>query len=201
MDDDSEPEEVMDYVDPDDSDFLLSGEEYVPDSSSCSENELETERSPPPIKKRKISNVKNKTSVVDSSSDDEDEIPLACLISKLHKRKENRTEAESEEFTKVFDVPMWTSLDEVPFEKVNSDFLGNHEPPPDELKTPYQYFTDLITDDMIEMTTFETNRYALSKHGIELKTTKKEIEIFIGLYLRMGIMRANCIRAYWSPNS
>lgn len=70
--------------------------------------------------------------------------------------------------------------------------------PPPQPKSPYQYFTEIITDEMLDSVDNFSNMYALSKSGRELKTTRKEIQIFIGLYLRMGLMKAHCVRAYWS---
>ena len=73
--------------------------------------------------------------------------------------------------------------------------------PENGLKTPYEYVRDLITDTMLENVAKQSNIYGLSKSGLELKTTKKEIEIFIGLYLRMGLMKGHCVRAYWAAET
>ncbi|KAK3789296.1 hypothetical protein RRG08_001686 [Elysia crispata] len=59
-----------------------------------------------------------------------------------------------------------------------------------------RHFTELITDEMIENIELITNIYALAKGGIELKVTSKEISTFIALYLRMGLMKGYCLRAY-----
>ncbi|KAK3785905.1 hypothetical protein RRG08_064168 [Elysia crispata] len=38
-----------------------------------------------------------------------------------------------------------------------------------------------MTDEVIELTQYQTSQFALEKSGKELKTTAKEIELFIGL--------------------
>ena len=93
--------------------------------------------------------------------------------------------------------PVWTKMDFVPPDNVA--FSGTLEGPDENarLRTPYQYFKDLITDQMLEDTAFQTNMYTMQETGVEMKTTKKEIETFIGLYLRMGVVKANSVRAYW----
>ncbi|KAK3768836.1 hypothetical protein RRG08_045539 [Elysia crispata] len=54
---------------------------------------------------------------------------------------------------------------------------------------------------MLQKLADETNLYAMSQSGIEMKTTQNEIETFIGMYLRMGIMKARAVRAYWATSS
>ena len=49
---------------------------------------------------------------------------------------------------------------------------------------------------MLECVSEQTNHYAMSKSGIEMKTTAREFEFFIGLYLKMGGMKALSVRAY-----
>ena len=66
------------------------------------------------------------------------------------------------------------------FENIETDFKEDLEPVSEYLKTPCQYFTDILTDDMFELLQAQTNVYSLSKHGIEIKITKKELEIFVG---------------------
>lgn len=41
----------------------------------------------------------------------------------------------------------------------------------------------------------------MQKEGIQLSTTQKEIEIMIGVYLRMGLVQMPRVRAYWEKDS
>ncbi|GFN79063.1 PiggyBac transposable element-derived protein 3 [Plakobranchus ocellatus] len=52
---------------------------------------------------------------------------------------------------------------------------------------------------MLENVASQSN---VSKSGIELKKkAKKEIEIFLALYLKMGLMKGYCVRAYWAAET
>ena len=107
-------------------------------------------------------------------------------------------EMEEEALTSLLEQPMWC---DIPFEAPDTPFEWNGEVENDSLKSPYEFFKALITDAMIETVVKQTNMYALQKSGQELKTTKKEIELFIGLYLRMGKIQANTVVAYWESDS
>jgi hypothetical protein len=41
----------------------------------------------------------------------------------------------------------------------------------------------------------------MQKEGIQLATTSKEIEIMMGIYLRMGLIQMPRVRAYWENES
>lgn len=88
-----------------------------------------------------------------------------------------------------------------PFQTVNTVLDNDKELMHCELKSPFQFFKTLITDDMFENIATQTNIYSLQNNGVDINTTVKEIETFIGIYLRMGILRAHRIRAYWKSNT
>ena len=83
----------------------------------------------------------------------------------------------------------WES-NEFNIDKNDYEFKGEvEEPPPDaNIESPYSYFKNMVTDDMIENLEYQTNLYVLKKDGIELNTTRKEIEIMIGIYIQMGLV-------------
>ncbi|KAJ8300757.1 hypothetical protein KUTeg_022276 [Tegillarca granosa] len=54
---------------------------------------------------------------------------------------------------------------------------------------------------MLQNAEEQTNLYALQKDGITINTTKKEIEILIGIYLRMGIVQMPRSRSYWEADT
>lgn len=92
--------------------------------------------------------------------------------------------------------PIW---EDVPMSSVNTTFKCAIEQVPEHgLKTLYEFFQELITDAMLDNVETQSNNYAMLKSGIELKTTKEEVEIFISLYLRMGLIKGHCVRAYWA---
>lgn len=85
----------------------------------------------------------------------------------------------------------------------DTTFKGKlEEAPRDErLMSPYEFFRKLLTDEMLDNIVDQTNRYAMQKEGIQLCTTSKEIEIMIGMYLRMGLVQMPRVRAYWEAES
>ena len=85
----------------------------------------------------------------------------------------------------------------------DTTFKGKlEEAPSDErLMSPYEFFRKLLPDEMLDNIVDQTNRYAMQKEGIQLCTTSKEIEIMIGMYLRMGLVQMPRVRAYWEAES
>ena len=89
------------------------------------------------------------------------------------------------------------------FKVQDTTFKGKlEEAPSDErLMTPYEFFRKLLTNEMIENIVDQTGRYAMQKEGIQICTTAKEIEMMIGIYLRMGLVQMPRVRAYWEAES
>lgn len=204
-DSESDYEDIIDIVDANESDFFSSGEEYLPGDDESDDDIDEDDLDSPSTStgKRKRQNTKKKGDkrrkcVLDTDEDD-DEIPLAQLRDKLQREKRHRFCEDLEgDLDQVFDQPMWLKIPPV---IPDVTFTGPSETVPDTLKTPFQFFSELITDDMLAKIEMESNMYGMSKSGIELKTTVKEIQIFIGLYLRMGLMKAYNVRAYWAKET
>ena len=198
MQHDSDLDDLVSAADPNESDFFSSGSEYEPGEGPSSGSDFDGE---PVVKKKKgptrcnSKTRKERRTICEGDSDDED-MPLARLQTLLKDRREEESQqVDADIVSKILEEPMWAHM---PFSPVDAAFSGASESPPDNLKTPYQYFTELITDEMIEKIELETNNYALAKGGVELKVTSKEIKTFIALYLRMGLMKGYCLRAYWA---
>ena len=85
MESDSETEDVIGAIDPNESDFLSSGDEYLPDKGSSEESE---EDMSPPAKRRIVSKAslkkKKKRNIEFSDDSDDDNIPLARLNKELN---------------------------------------------------------------------------------------------------------------------
>ena len=84
-------------------------------------------------------------------------------------------------------------------ENIDYTFKYNLEEPPADanIESPYNYFRKMITEQMLANLENETNLYVLQKDGTEFNTTKKEIEILIGIYIRMGMVSMPRVRSYW----
>ncbi|XP_065820319.1 piggyBac transposable element-derived protein 3-like [Labrus bergylta] len=63
--------------------------------------------------------------------------------------------------------------------------------------TPYMYFKQFVTDEMLEETAEQTNLYSVQKEGKSVNTTAKEIEQVLGMYIHMGLVQMSSVRAYW----
>ena len=190
-----EVHDIFDEVGDDDSEIASSGDEYIPHLSDVSDSEEETAGSLT-SKGPRVGTKANKRKRKLSSDDSDDDIPLSTLKQKLDVIRE---QDDLDIISQMLQEPTW---EYVPITQVDTSFKGLIELAPENgLKTPYEYVRDLITDTMLENVAKQSNIYGLSKSGLELKTTKKEIEIFIGLYLRMGLMKGHCVRAYWAAET
>ena len=59
----------------------------------------------------------------------------------------------------------------------------------------------MLTDEMIDNIVDQTGRNDMQKEGKQLCTTAKEIEMMIGIYLRMGLLQMTRVCAYWEAES
>lgn len=63
--------------------------------------------------------------------------------------------------------------------------------------TPYMYFKQFITDDMIQLVADQTNLFSVQKEGKSVNTNVKEIEQVLGMYMFMGLVQMLTVSAYW----
>ena len=125
----------------------------------------------------------------DSTSDDE---PLACIASRLVKNA-NETPINKNNTTPT--TYKWRSKN---FEPLDETFKEPEmTPTPDVEKTPFQYFKLFVSDEMLNNTTEQTNIYILQSKGAEKSILRNDIEKFIGVFLRMGLVRLPIQRPYW----
>lgn len=69
---------------------------------------------------------------------------------------------------------------------------------PVDIESPLQYFKQFVTDEMLQNLSEQTNLYYFQQQGKPLGTTPKEIEIFIGIIIKIGIRKLPSLRHYWS---
>jgi len=75
------------------------------------------------------------------------------------------------------------------------------QPEPTEGLTPYEYFKRFITSDMFSYLADESNIYAHQKSGINLQCTKTEMEVFTGIYFRMGFVNMPAVGCFWETDT
>ncbi|XP_049460947.1 piggyBac transposable element-derived protein 3-like [Epinephelus fuscoguttatus] len=63
--------------------------------------------------------------------------------------------------------------------------------------TPYMYFKQFVTEDMIQLVADQTNLFSVQKEGKSVNTNFKEIEQVLGMYMFMGLVQMPNVRAYW----
>ena len=64
-------------------------------------------------------------------------------------------------------------------------------------KTPFEYFKLFASDKVLNSITEQTNIYILQSKGAEKSILKKDIEKFIDIFLRMGLVRLPSLKSYW----
>ena len=68
----------------------------------------------------------------------------------------------------------------------------------EEIKSPLEYFRQFWPDDINELVAQQTNLYSTQKSGTSMNTTKPEMERFIGMHLKMGLIQLPSYKLYWS---
>ena len=212
-----EVENILDAVNPNESEYEdSSGDEYVPSKEDIRDMQEEMAEESTSKGKGKKRGRKRKRQLEESGSEDDeqDNIPLAALRRTIAQNVDTDEEEDiplsayvrankdktDEDMRESDEKPLWIDGQ---FTEPDVPFLGTLEDPPIDgnLKTPYEFFKTIITDQMLEDVAEQTNMYAVQQNGASIRTTKKEIEIFIGLYLRMGLVQAYSVRAYWETGT
>ena len=70
--------------------------------------------------------------------------------------------------------------------------------PPDELPSEIEVWKMFMTQEILQMICNQSNVYAFQKNTELLQLCPKELEIFCGIFYRMGIVKMSCVRDYWS---
>ncbi|XP_049906805.1 piggyBac transposable element-derived protein 3-like [Epinephelus moara] len=172
-------QDALTFIQGDDSDFerceSSSDDDYEDPDYTPSNKDMENDKS-------------SESSDSDcSESDDLDEVPQP----KMNPGQQNTTTQDTKQFS-------WRKK---PFEAPECSFKGESATPPDNLHTPLEYFKKFITAEMLELLKEQTNLYSVQKSAnhSNVNTTVKELEILIGLYLRMGLCQLPS--AYWENDT
>lgn len=67
--------------------------------------------------------------------------------------------------------------------------------------SPLEFFQLSFSEEIMELITEEANHYAAQAGASEFKTSAKEIAIYWGLCMVMGIVRKRTIALYWSTST
>jgi hypothetical protein len=66
-----------------------------------------------------------------------------------------------------------------------------------EIKYPQQYFRQFFDETLLHFIVDMTNLYSVQESGKSINVTKKELEIFIGIEILMGIVKMPAVEDYW----
>ena len=133
-------------------------------------------------------------STSESESSDDEDIQEAEHIAAAVEESSDES-SESIEDDESGDERQWKRKPFVP------DYTENYacEPEPDDVKTPYMHFKSFVDDELLGKISEQSNTYFFqNKAPQNLTTTPKEIEMVIGILLKMGIVKMNNIKDYWS---
>ncbi|KAK6172617.1 hypothetical protein SNE40_016235 [Patella caerulea] len=119
-----------------------------------------------------------------SNESDNENIPLEQLHSKKSKTSKKKP-------TYQFTTDKFVSN---PIEFVGDDPVS---PDPNVDRSPYEYLKLFIQDDMLEKLACETNRYSLEKYGTIENFVKSDMDVFLGCYFMMGIVKLPKVSDYW----
>ncbi|KAL6485882.1 hypothetical protein MHYP_G00052740 [Metynnis hypsauchen] len=105
-----------------------------------------------------------------------------------------------EEDSRSSQTPRWKTC-HTTAAPVHPDWL--HTPPSaDEILTPYQYFKNLLSDNLFELIVKESNLYSIQCNPNKpLNLTIEELEQFFGTVLHMSLFGLPATRMYWSQSS
>ena len=133
-------------------------------------------------------------------------------ISSSENEESDEHMAEEDQSKSSDDEPMRINVQDKPdaydFEKrrefippANTEFVPPNMKPIVADRSPHEYFSMFVTNDMLEMIVTETMNYSMMKHGVAIKLNKDDIEQFISVYYNMGLVKMPDVRCYWDTCS
>lgn len=66
---------------------------------------------------------------------------------------------------------------------------------------PLEYFEKFLSDNFWELVAEQSNLYSVQKKCKSIKTCLKEIKVFVGIHLIMGVMKIPQARMYWAKRT
>ena len=129
------------------------------------------------------------------SDGDDDEIPGTVAGDSSDEGSENSMDNSSAEDAATEEhVFRWRKRD-IPH--TPAAFDNQQEDIPDNM-TPLAYFKQFWLDELTDRVVEHTNLYSVQKTGQSVNTNKNEVEQFIGMNMKMGIVHLPSYTLYWS---
>ena len=68
----------------------------------------------------------------------------------------------------------------------------------EETKSPLQYFKQFWPDEINDLVVEQSSFYRTQKSGTSINTSTNQMEKFIGMHIKMGVIRLPSYKLYWS---
>lgn len=141
-------------------------------------------------------------------SDEEDTV-LAVMHDVLDKGDQGEEDVLEDTPDEISVVPTGTERKKEQVRRWRrKDFLPNNQTfshefdTPIEMKSPLEYFKMLYSDELFEIMANEANRYFFQEKAPQLLgTNSKEIEMFVGMLFKMGVVQMPNVRDYFAKES
>lgn len=169
----SDEEDIDDNYQPEQQGSTLRDGESSEEEEESSEEEMENSEE----------EVESSEEEVDS---EEDDMPESA-------NKENGSSKKKKK-KKDGHVFRWRKKD-IPFLNINFQMEKGETV---EQLTALDYFKLFWTNDITKLVTEQTNNYSVQKSGQSVNTTSSEIEQFIGMHMKMGVVGLPSYTLYWS---
>ena len=125
---------------------------------------------------------------------DDDDVPLAQMQQKKADQSGPKTMKVKQTKPNKDVAFRWRDMHQPVVDTAWKDKLPD---PPEQPDTPAGYFNQFFTRELMEMIVEETNTYA-AQTGATFRTTVCDLQRYIGILLRMGLVHMPRYRLYWS---
>ena len=77
----------------------------------------------------------------------------------------------------------------------------NFSLPPASLMSPMEYFSLFWDDTIMDTLVYQTNLYSVQQTGVSINLTKDELEEFLGIQMRMPVVKMPSYKLYWAAGT
>ena len=127
-----------------------------------------------------------------SVTDSDDDVPLSNLMKTWTETKDTSKKTQAKVPPHTF---RWSQL-KAPVPS-RTQWSGKFTEPPEEEMTPISYFRQFFTSQLVDHIVQQTNLLAVQRAS-NFRTDGEEIEKYVGILIKMGIVPMPSYKSYWS---
>ena len=170
--------------------LLPDADRSDPDNDSSSDEDIPLAH----YSKKKLVNENSSSSEIeDGSSSSDDDIPLSNYCAKT--KTAQKSVGPNRKTERAF---RWRKAKQ-PLQR-DMNWKSSLSDPPAEIPKPIEYFHKYFTHELIQHTVDQTNFYAVQS-GSSFRTDRDEIEKYLGILVKMGIVHMPRYRMYWATET